>query len=189
MRRSKAVLKGKLKDTRTVDVADGLARAEVRIGYEITKLLESHSIATRGADGVVLDRIYSCAILNVKVGAVEDIEGARFELQVQPFGELEDLGECHVCIPLTRTLKGVASQVAYATKARAAQAGQVRCARRYAGGAARVEPITTVTLGVNWAPSICPSVAREGCPGDAAVGTVVLVSVEVEVATQILAVP
>jgi len=53
MRRSKAVLKGKLKDARTVDVADGSARAEVRIGYEITKLLESHSVATRGADGVV----------------------------------------------------------------------------------------------------------------------------------------
>ena len=81
MRRSKAVLKGKLKDAWTVDVADRLARAEVRIGYEITKLLESHSIATRVADGVVLDRIYSCAILNVKVGAVEDIEGLRLERQ------------------------------------------------------------------------------------------------------------
>src|SRR5215475_6258716 len=75
MRRSKAVLKGKLKDARTVNVAYGLARAEVRIGYEVTNLLDTHPIATRCADGVVLDRIDSCAILHVEVGAVEDIEG------------------------------------------------------------------------------------------------------------------
>src|SRR5207248_8324125 len=53
-----------------------------------------------------------------EVGAVEYVEALRFKLQIHAFGELEGLAQGHVGEPDFRSEERIASEVAYAAKAR-----------------------------------------------------------------------
>jgi len=83
------VLHGELEDAWAVGVADGLQCAEIMIGHEVTELPEGHAIATGSADGIVLDSVNPSAVLHIKIGAIQNIEGLRLEGECVPFAQTE----------------------------------------------------------------------------------------------------
>jgi len=84
-------------------------RPKVRVGHQITELLESHAVATSGADRVVLNRIDTGAILDVKIGAVEQIKDLGLEDEGTLFAQAESARHTKVYLENPRTIEGVQS--------------------------------------------------------------------------------
>ena len=101
------ILNGKLEDPRPVSVADGLKLPEIRVRNEVAQLRDGHAITTVRADGIVLDRVDSRTILNVKIRAIEQIEGLHFNSERLTFAEPESACDTEVHLNDPRTIEGV----------------------------------------------------------------------------------
>ena len=103
------ILNGKLEDPRPVSVADRLKLPEIRVRNEVAQLLDGHPITTGRADGIVLDRVDSRTILDVKIRAIEQIESLRLKSERLTFPEPESARDTKVHLNDPRTIEGVQS--------------------------------------------------------------------------------